>query len=211
MGRGSSLRRKKALDPGCFGVSLEELEHPVTSRSLFGMDRPLELEIGTGKGTFLVNEALRRPEICFLGVEHARRYWLYAADRLRRNECANARVVLADARELVESYLEEASLSAVHVYFPDPWPKKRHHKRRLLQPDFVSILARKMRPSARLQVATDHGGYFEQIREVLEASPLTVVPFDPASSAEAEELVGSNFERKYRLQGRQLFTLAAER
>lgn len=211
MGRGSSVRRKKLLDPAPFGKRLDELEKPLTSRSLFGEDLPLELEIGTGKGTFLLSESMRRPEVGFLGVEYARRYWLYAADRLRRSGCANARVVLADAGELVSDWLEDASLSGVHIYFPDPWPKTRHNKRRLVQPGFVSKLARKMKSAARLQIATDHREYFDQILAVLEASPLEVVPFGPTASAEPDELVGSNFERKYRREGREVFTLAAVR
>jgi tRNA (guanine-N7-)-methyltransferase len=211
MGRGSSVRRKRELEPGPFGQHLEELSKPITGLALFGESAPLELEIGSGKGTFLVGESKRRPETLFLGVEYARRYWLYAADRLRRNDCINARVVLADATELVRDYFEDASLAGVHVYFPDPWPKKRHHKRRLIQEDFVALLARKMSPGARLQIATDHAEYFGQIHGVLERSALDIVAFDPTAAAHEEEAVGSNFERKYRRQGRTLHTIAARK
>ena len=181
----------------------------MTSLALFGEAGPLELEIGSGKGTFLVGESIRRPETYFLGVEYARRYWLFAGDRLRRNDCTNSRVVLADATELVREYIDDASLAGVHIYFPDPWPKKRHRKRRLVQKAFIELLVRKMSPGTRLQVATDHAGYFEQIEDVLERSPLEIVTFDTTAAAAGEEIVGSNFERKYRRQGRPLHAIAA--
>jgi len=205
------VRRKRELEPGRFGLLAEELPKPLTARSIFAEDGPLELEVGTGKGTFLVAESQRRPDTLFLGVEYARRYWLYAADRLRRNDCVNARVVLADATSFVRDYFEDGSLAGVHVYFPDPWPKKRHHKRRLVQKGFVDLLLRKMSPGARLQVATDHAAYYQQIRDVLEHSELEPVPFGPTAAATGEEVVGSNFERKYRQQGRDLYTVAGRK
>lgn len=209
MGRGGAVGRK--LETGPFGLLRQETPRPATSASLFGNDRPLELEVGSGKGTFLVSESKLRPETNFLGIEYARRYWRHAADRLRRNECANARVVHAEAGGFIRDFLLDESLSQVHVYFPDPWPKTRHHKRRLVQPRLVGLLAAKMKPGARLQIATDHAGYFDRIREVIEASGLRPVSFRALASAEEAELVGSNFERKYRKDGRTIYTLAAEK
>jgi tRNA (guanine-N7-)-methyltransferase len=202
-------RRLRERDPSGFGLTLASLPKPATSKSLFGNDRPLELEVGTGKGTFLVSESLRRPEINFLGVEYARRYWLTAADRLRRNRCGNARVLLAEAEIFVREFLPDESLSSVHIYFPDPWPKTRHHKRRLLTPGVVALLEARMTPGARLQIATDHREYFDQILRAIAHSTLVAASFGPTAAAGESELVGSNFERKYRKEARTLFTLAA--
>ncbi len=202
---------RRPREPGKYGLTPEMAPKPATSETLFGNDRPLELEVGSGKGTFLVAESKRRPEVNFLGIEYARRYWIFAADRLRRNECTNARVVLGEAETFIRDFLSDESLAAAHIYFPDPWPKTRHHKRRLVKLPLVELVATKMKPGARLQIATDHQEYFDQIREVVASSSLIPALFDPTAAAEAEagELVGTNFERKYRKEGRALFTLAA--
>jgi tRNA (guanine-N7-)-methyltransferase len=206
---GGLARRKRVKEPGEFGIVGEELAAPLDPNALFGREAPLELEIGSGKGTLLVTESKRRPEVNFLGVEYARRYWLAAADRLRRNACRNARIVLVPADRFVRELLPLESLSAVHVYFPDPWPKTRHHRRRLLDSAFVELLASRMKAGARLQIATDHRSYFDEIVVVLEKSSLRAASFAPTASSGEGELVGSNFERKYRMEGRAFFTVAA--
>ena len=210
MARGGVRRGRDIVLDG-FGLLPEELPGPLTSASLFGNDAPLELEVGSGKGTLLVTESKARPDVNFLGIEYQRRYWRYASDRLRRHECDNARLVLAEATTFIRDFLEDASLSAVHVYFPDPWPKRRHRRRRFIQPSRIELLARKMRQGARLQVVTDHGGYFAQIKDVVESSALSIVEFDTPTAAQTQEIVGSNFERKYRRQGRAFHAIAAER
>jgi tRNA (guanine-N7-)-methyltransferase len=203
------MRRERI--PGEHGLQLEAAPRPSTSSTLFGNDRPLELEIGSGKGTFLLLESGARPEVNFLGIEYARRYWIFAADRLRRAERTNARVVLAEASGFVRDFIEAESLSAIHVYFPDPWPKTRHRRRRLIQTPFIQLLASKLKPGARLSIATDHQDYFEQIQLSVRRSPLIETEFAPTQAALGSELVGSNFERKYRREGRSFYRLAAEK
>jgi tRNA (guanine-N7-)-methyltransferase len=190
-------------------LTLSAAPRPATSRSLFGNDRPLELELGPGKGTFLLAESLARPEVNFLGIEYARRYWIFAADRLRRAGRANVRVVLAEASEFVRDFLESESLEAVHIYFPDPWPKTRHRRRRLIQPAFLELLLPKLKPGGRLAIATDHLDYFQQIHESVQRSPLVAVDFATTRAALENEAVGSNFERKYLKEGRRIYKLAA--
>ena len=210
MARGG-IKRGQTIAPGDFGLIPEELSHPVTSASLFGNDAPLELEVGSGNGTLLATESKARPGINFLGLEYTRRYWRYSADRLRRNDCENARVVLADATTFIPDFLEDDCLSAVHIYFPDPWPKSGHRKRRFVQPHHIEIVATKMQPGARLQIVTDHAGYFAQIDKVVHNSSLALVDFDTPAAAASEEMVGSNFERKYRREGRAFHAIASER
>ena len=210
MARGG-IRRGQTIAPEGFGLTPEELSCPVTSASLFGNDAPLELEVGSGNGTLLVTESKARAGVNFLGIEYTRRYWRYAADRLRRNDCENARVVLADATTLIRDYLEDDSLSAVHIYFPDPWPKSGHRKRRFVQPHHIELVAKKMQPGARLQIVTDHAEYFVQIDRVVRNSSLAIVEFDTPAAAASEEMVGSNFERKYRREGRAFHAIASER
>ena len=214
MGR-SHIRSRRNSDPTGFGFSLEELPNPLPLAVLFGGEaerRPLEIEVGSGKGTFLVNEGEARPETLFLGIERARRYWLFAADRLRRRERENARILRADAVEALAA-LPEATAAGVHIYFPDPWPKRRHARRRLLlNPEFLAGIERVLAPGGLLRVVSDAASYFAAIEEAVAGrNRLNRVPYEPPVSARRGELAGSNFERKYRVEGRRIRALAARR
>jgi len=185
---------------------------PIDPRAWFPAerrDRPLHLEIGSGKGTFLVQEAAARPGINLLGLEYARAYWRHAADRLRRHGFPGARVVHHEAGRFL-ACLPDRAFDAVHIYFPDPWPKKRHHKRRLIQPAFLQALHRVLADPGgpfergRVRIATDNADYFAWMLEAAEASAayFTRQAYAPPHSAGEGELAGTNFERKYRAAGR---------
>ncbi|HTL28397.1 MAG TPA: hypothetical protein VL282_04230, partial [Tepidisphaeraceae bacterium] len=150
-----------------------------------------------------------RPEVNFFGIEWARWYWRYTSDRLRRNHCMNARAVRADAGFFLREFVPDHSLSVLHIYFPDPWPKKRHHKRRLIQEGFLREIERVLKPGGRLQVVTDHQDYFEHIEPVVRKSKLKVIDYNRPGSAGEGEFVGTNFERKYRREGRPFYAIAA--
>ena len=192
------------------GLDVEKLPRPLRWAELFGNDNPVELEIGTGKGTFLTEQAKARPGVNFFGIEWANWYFHYAADRLRRNGCTNARMVRAEALYFLNEFVADESLSVLHVYFPDPWPKTRHHKRRLVREPFLKQVERVLAPGGRLQVVTDHKGYFEEnIEPTVRASGLTVIDYNRPGSAGEGEFVGTNFERKYRREGRPFYAIAA--
>ena len=200
--------RELIIEP--IGLDVEKLPRPIDWAELFGNDRPVELEIGTGKGTFLLEQARTRPEVNFFGIEWAAWFWRYASDRLRRHNCTNARTVRAEATYFLREFIPPESLSVLHIYFPDPWPKKRHHKRRLIQESFVPLIKQVLRPGGRLQVVTDHKGYWEEnIEPVVKNSGLTVVDYNRPGSAGEGEFVGTNFERKYRREGRPFYAIAA--
>ena len=164
-----------------------------------------------GKGTFLKEQARARPEVNFFGIEWANFYWKYASDRLRRHKCLNARTVRAEALFFLREHVADASLSVLHVYFPDPWPKTRHHKRRLIQQPFLEQARRVLAPGGRLQIVTDHKEYWEENIEPLvrAAAGFTVVDYNRPGSAGDGEFVGTNFERKYRREGRPFYAIAA--
>ena len=194
------------------GLDPDKLPKPLVWRELFGNDQPVEMEIGMGKGTFLTEQAKARPGVNFFGIEWARWYWRYASDRLRRNGCLNARTIRAEASFFLTEFVPDASLSVLHIYFPDPWPKARHHKRRLIQEPFLLQVERVLVPGGgRLQVVTDHQEYFEQIEAVVKNSKLTVIDYNRPGSANEGEFVGTNFERKYRREGRPFYAIAAAR
>jgi tRNA (guanine-N7-)-methyltransferase len=193
------------------GLDVDALPRPLVWREVFGNDHPVELEIGMGKGTFLTEQAKARPEVNFFGVEWARWFWRYASDRLRRNGCLNARTVRAEAGYFLGEFVPPAGIAVLHVYFPDPWPKTRHHKRRLIQPKFMPVVERVLAPGGRLQVVTDHQGYFEENIEpsVRGAAGQKVVDYNRPGSAGEGEFVGTNFERKYAREGRPFYAIAA--
>jgi len=203
------VKHQMIVEP--IGQNPDALPKPIVWRELFGNDHPVELEIGTGKGTFLKEQAKARPETNFFGIEWANWYWRYASDRLRRHGCLNARTVRAEALFFLREFVADASLSVLHVYFPDPWPKSRHHKRRLIQEPFMQQAHRVLSPGGRLQIVTDHQGYWEEnIEPLVRAAPgFMVVDYNRPGSAGDGEFVGTNFERKYQREGRPFYAIAA--
>ncbi len=138
--------------------------------ALFGNDQPVYLEIGFGNGETLAEIAARHPEHNYLGVEVHGPGVGHLLLEIERRGLSNLRLVRQDAVDLLDSGLAPASLAGVYLLFPDPWPKKRHHKRRLLNPEFVTRLARVIRPAGLFHAATDWEPYALQMLEVLTAS-----------------------------------------
>jgi tRNA (guanine-N7-)-methyltransferase len=195
------------------GVLLDEAvaRGPVHWGAVFGNRRPVEVEIGSGKGTFLLARAAARPEVNLLGIEYARSYCTYAADRVRRAGLANVRLLCAEVAHVFRVCLAPRTVWRVHIYFPDPWPKRRHHGRRLIQPAFIADLRRALRPGGELLIVTDHLPYFRWIAGVLDAARgLATIRFPQMADASGE-LVGTNFERKYIAQGRPFYRIARMR
>lgn len=153
-----------------FGVDWTPEKGPLDLRTLFGNDRPMVLEVGFGNGEVLADLAERYPERNFLGVEVHRPGVGHLLLQAEGRGLANVRVLRHDAVELLERGLAPASLDGVLLFFPDPWPKKRHHKRRILNSAFVTLLARAIRPGGRFHAATDWEPYALQMLEVLTAA-----------------------------------------
>jgi len=198
-------------------ISLEadEVQGCLDFGDIFGCSGPIHIEIGSGKGTFLVNQARHHPEISFLGVEWARKYYRAAVDRLGRWSIANVRMTRTDAAIFVTEKLADESVDCFHIYFPDPWPKKRHHKRRFFNEANVLQLLRSLKPGGIIQFATDHEGYFEQAEEVLAAQSISErtqkIEFTQAADACDGEVVGTNYERKYIKIGKPIYTVAVRK
>ncbi len=191
--------------------------------------RPFEIEIGSGKGTFLVQHAAHHPETNFLGIEWAREFCVYAADRVRRRREADGslshvRMLNTDATEFIRWRVATGIVSVIHLYFSDPWPKPRHHKNRVVQHRFMAEAWRILEPGGELRIVTDHddlwawdqehfaewtsGGGWQRLAALGFASepagdgPFAMSPFEPPQGAGEGELVGTNFERKFREEGR---------
>lgn len=133
---------------------------------------PMVVEIGFGRGEFLWNLALEQPGVAHVGVDVSFKRVLKLARRLARTGIRNIRLVEGTGEEIVRELLPESSVETFWVNFPDPWPKRKHHRRRLIQPPFLRDLARRLEPGGRVELATDHPGYADWIDEVLRAEPL---------------------------------------
>ena len=191
------LRGSKAARLDTAGILLDlSTEKRLDLRKIFAdaPDRPVEVEIGIGKGGFLLARARQRPEINLLGIEYAKAYASYVADRVRRAKLSNVRVLCTEAAHFFTTFLYDSSLQRVHIYFPDPWPKRKHHPRRLIQPTFIQQVWRVLRPGGQLLIVTDHQEYFEQIQKVMNSTTGFLADKFPQSADRGELLVDTNFE-----------------
>jgi tRNA (guanine-N7-)-methyltransferase len=185
---------------------------PLDWREVFGNDHPVELEVGFGKGLFLVRAAQAHPEINFVGVEIVRQYQLFTATRLAKRSLRNVRVACADVRLFLPRTVAAESLQAVHVYYPDPWWKKRHHKRRVFTAEFVAECVRILRPGGQLHAVTDVEEYATVMTALLSEQP-ALRPLPPPSEKEPLHDLDylTNFERKFRKQGKPIFRMRYEK
>ncbi len=162
--------QKRALEQLWPVYGLDEFPQSLVLSQAFGRDAPTVLEIGFGNGETLVRSAAAAPEVNFLGVEvhlpGLGRCLLLAEDA----GLENLRLIQGDAVEVLKKRLPPASLAQLRLFFPDPWPRKRHHKRRLVQPAFVALLLRVLEPDGVFHVATDWAPYAEHISSVMKAS-----------------------------------------
>lgn len=148
-----------------------DLDERLDTDSWFGRRAPLILEIGCGTGTSTLAMAQAEPDLDVVAVEVYRRGLAQLLSGIDREGVTNIRLIRGDGTDVLEHLLGSGSLTGIRVFFPDPWPKARHHKRRLLQPPTVALMADRLRPGGVLHAATDHAGYAEQIAEVGDAEP----------------------------------------
>ncbi|BAZ92955.1 tRNA (guanine-N(7)-)-methyltransferase [Thiohalobacter sp. COW1] len=187
----SFVRREGRLTPSQ-QRALDELlpryglapDAPLDLDAVFGRAAPRTLEIGFGNGDSLATMAAAAPEQDFIGIEVHRPGVGHLLRLIAERELTNIRVVCADAVEVLRAAIPEAGLNRVLLFFPDPWPKKKHHKRRILQPEFVALVARKLAPGGIFHLATDWEDYAGQMLEVMEASPDFTNPAGPGRFAE---------------------------
>jgi len=200
-------------DYSSVSLKAEDLDGEIDFVNIFGRSAPVHIEIGTGRATFLLNQATAQPEVNFLGIEWARKYYRYAVDRIGRWALSNVRLIRTDAAQFLTDFVPDNSVDCFHIYFPDPWPKKRHHKRRLFCPANTEQLIRSLKPGGSIKVATDHWGYFQVITDIMEANNRRLEPAEFLSPAGAKggEWVGTNFERKYLKQQKPIYTIAVRK
>lgn len=174
---------------------------PLDWPAVFGRAAPVILEIGFGNGAALAAAAAAHPENNYLGIEVHRPGAGSLLRRLETQDLRNVRVMLGDAKEILEQRVADASLTAVHLFFPDPWPKKRHHKRRLVQPEFAALVARKLEAGGYFHLATDWPAYAEHMAAVLSRTEGLV---DASGEERFQRLVEGRLSTRFEQRGRRL-------
>jgi len=200
MGRRALPKIDAALDYSAWLLTVDACAAAVAAGTLFPRAAPWEVELGSGKGLFLASAAQTRPEHNFLGIELARKYAHFAAARLARLGVDNARMVHGDGLRVFRELLPAASITAAHVYFPDPWWKARHKKRRVMNEQFLRDVERVLISDGALHFWTDVEEYFQAgVSTVKEVTGLSG-PFDVVEVAPEHDLdYRTHFERRTRL------------
>lgn len=209
-----SISRGKALVVHGYGIEQADLpaleSGRIDPRSWYDHPtRPFEIEIGCGKGTFLLQQAKLQPSVNYLGFEWTAEFFRFAADRMRRHQLANVKIVHTDAAEFIRYRCADEIAAVIHLYFSDPWPKKRHHKRRVIQDRTLPEFHRVLSSAGELKIVTDHDELWAWYEDhaARHSRIFERRPFEAPESAGAGEIVGSNFERKYRIQGRPFYAM----
>jgi tRNA (guanine-N7-)-methyltransferase len=200
MGRRALRKIDPALDLAGYFLEWDDLPRPFSPQRLFQRSAPLEIEVGSGKGLFVDNASAAHPERDYLGIERARKYARYAAARLARHARANAKLLCADALRVFAELIPDGAVSAVHIYFPDPWWKKRHKKRRVMVASFVADIERALVPGGALHFWTDVEEYFQTSLELLSTATTLTGPLPVAEQVAEHHLdYRTHFERRTRL------------
>ncbi len=160
--------QRRALGSLWAQYCLEGKDRPLDLNAVLGRYAPHHLEIGCGSGEMLISLASKHPENDYLGIEVYRPGLGKLLRRLAEEQLENVRLIAEDAAIMLECQIEDESLDGIYIFFPDPWPKKRHHKRRLIQPNFACLLGKKLRPQGRLFIATDWEDYAQHILTVMD-------------------------------------------
>lgn len=172
--------------------------HRLDLRELFGNEHPVILEIGSGKGRFLIATATERPDVNLIGIEKSLHYHRVIRDRLLKRGLTNVWLINHDAFLVMRDMLPEASIAEVHVYFPDPWPRKKEQKRRIIRPDALREMRRVLVDGGSGIFVTDHQEYFETAAPHVEAE----FPRSERRVPGPDDPPRTNYEAKYRAEGR---------
>lgn len=184
------------INPRDSGLAMLDLE------ALFGNRNPVVLEIGSGKGRFLIGTAMENPGLNLVGIEKSLHYHRVIRDRVLKRGLTNVRLINLDAFPVLQRMFPDASLAEIHVYFPDPWPRKKEQKRRIIRTAVLEEMKRVLVPGGKGIYVTDHAEYFEAaapfVEQLFPAERRIPGPDDPPRT---------NYEAKYRAEGRPIYEI----
>lgn len=194
-------------------ISLYQFEEKLNWEEIYASTDPVIVEIGSGMGRFIIKSAAENPDKNFLGIEKSLKYSRKLNKRAEKADLKNLRLLNAEAGYFISKYVPENSVSEYHIYFPDPWPKKRHNKRRLINSAFLKAMTLSLKPGGCIYYATDFKNYFDQMVDVSrtceEIKETAYQEINPAD--EDPEAALTNYERKYLIQGRQIYKATYEK
>jgi tRNA (guanine-N7-)-methyltransferase len=199
MGRRALRKIDPTLDLSKHFRTFEQLPCPWDAAAIFGRAAPLVVEVGSGKGLFMRSAAAAEPAMDFLGIEIVEKYAKFSAAGLLKRNLTNGVMVAGDAQRIFQEFLPNDSLDAVHVYFPDPWWKKRHRKRRVMNEGFLQNVERTLKPGRSLHFWTDVEEYFTATLELIATSTRLLGPLEVSEKAAEHDLdYRTHFERRMR-------------
>lgn len=194
-------------DETAIAFNLGRCENALDWAALFGNAHPVEIEVGCGKGRFIIQSARSNAAVNYFGIERSGKFFRVLVQRVLQSGALNIRLLRGEAGYFIRKYVPPGSVRAYHIYFPDPWPKKRHHKRRLINPGFIEIVQASLIPDGCIFFATDFKDYFDSTLAaartfpgLTEISCATVLPLEVNP-----ETAATNYERKYLIQGRPIY------
>jgi tRNA (guanine-N7-)-methyltransferase len=200
------MRREPPVDLKPYFLTLTDLAEPLDWKAFFGNDQPVELDVGCGRGLFLFNASSAHPETNYLGLELDYKEGRRAARRLSKRSQPNARVLGGDARVALTKLIPGRSVRAVHVYFPDPWWKRKHKRRRLFTDEFVDLAAGVLQSGGLLHSWTDVEDYFEVIRSLMDHhAAFETLPPPPEQEPTHDLDYQTSFERRRRQDGATIY------
>ncbi|MCB0271665.1 MAG: tRNA (guanosine(46)-N7)-methyltransferase TrmB [Bdellovibrionales bacterium] len=185
----------------------ETFSKPLPWKEEFGRKGKLILEIGFGKGHFMRNYAKAHPEYNFIGIERFIKWVRHTQARVIKEELLNIRLMCGLAQEVVRDYFEDQSIDEIHVLFPDPWPKRRHHKHRILQKAYLELFHQKMVRGGQIHITSDHKEYFDAAMKEfsqLHSSLFEIIP-------KTEDRFKTNYQIKYEKEGRPIYFFQANK
>jgi tRNA (guanine-N7-)-methyltransferase len=189
-----------------------DIDQPLNWQEVFGNSNPLSLEIGFGNGKFLIEIAALNPHLNFLGIDFYHKGIRKLVSRINKLQLQNIRILYGDARDRIPRVFEDGQLDAIYINFPDPWPKKRHIKRRLIKPEFMSMLTTKVIRDGYIHLATDSESYANEMMETLSKATGLKNSYGTGKFREQrEDFPQSKYERSFINAGDKIFYLEFQR
>ncbi|HOW58251.1 MAG TPA: tRNA (guanosine(46)-N7)-methyltransferase TrmB [Candidatus Omnitrophota bacterium] len=191
---------------------LAEKYEEIAYKKFFGNVNPVEIEIGCGKGKFLMRRAEENPGINFIGIDRVEKWMKRRKQQSEKKVISNIRFMKAEARGFLTDAIPQTSVSVFHIYFPDPWPKRRHHGRRVINTDFLRLLHARLKVGGLIEIATDDEEYFMAIKKSIAAA---MELWDNVRETRNERILDgmnkTNYEMKWESQGKPLFYMELKR